>query len=357
MDYYLIKEFFYKLVFVTLAFIIIFIVVDIIDHLDKFIDSSMPAIDIIKYYIYTIPWFASIGLPMAILLSTILTISILQKNSELTALKASGISFKRITSSLLILGLILSIFSFIFDNYVVTSNYQKRVIIEDSYKLKKRNENKTKKRNIYRQLDKNTVLSIKYFQFDSKIAHGVSIQKFSDQKLYYRIDSPRMQWNDSLSYWILTNYKVRDWTEDNIKYFSGKTDSILNIDLSPIDITRETVKPEEMDYWTLLDFVSKLKKNGINEPRWEVNLHFKTALAGTSFLMVLFGLSLSIRKPRSSLALGVGLGISTIFIYYSTIKFGQTLGYKGQIEPFLSVWGPNIIFLIIGIVLFKRTKT
>ena len=39
-----------------------------------------------------------------------------------------------------------------------------------------------------------------------------------------------MQWNDSLSYWILTNYKVRDWTEDNIKYFSGKTDSILNID-------------------------------------------------------------------------------------------------------------------------------
>ena len=145
MDYYLIKEFFYKLVFVTLAFIIIFIVVDIIDHLDKFIDSSMPAIDIIKYYIYTIPWFASIGLPMAILLSTILTISILQKNSELTALKASGISFKRITSSLLILGLILSIFSFIFDNYVVTSNYQKRVIIEDSYKLKKEMKIKPKK--------------------------------------------------------------------------------------------------------------------------------------------------------------------------------------------------------------------
>ena len=67
------------------------------------------------------------------------------------------------------------------------------MIIEDSYKLKKRNQNKTKKRNIYRQLDKNTVLSIKLYQFDSKIAHGVSIQKFMTKN--YTIESTHLECN------------------------------------------------------------------------------------------------------------------------------------------------------------------
>ena len=128
-------------------------------------------------------------------------------------------------------------------------------------------------------------------------------------------------------------------------------------EITPIDLTRETGKPEEMDYWKLSEFVSKLKRNGINEPRWAVNLHFNTGLAGSSFLMVLFGLSLSIRKPRSNLAFGIGMSIGTIFLYYAALKFGQTLGYKGVLNPFISVWGPNFIFFLIGFYLFSRTKT
>ena len=111
-----------------------------------------------------------------------------------------------------------------------------------------------------------------------------------------------------------------------------------------------------MDYWNLSEFVYKLKRNGINEPRWEVNLHFKTALAGTSFLMVLFGLSLAISRPENNIAMGVGMGVGVIFLYYACLKFGQTLGYMGILNPFISVWGPNIIFLLIGVFLFSKSN-
>ena len=357
MDLYILKQFFSKLVATTIAFIVIFIVVDIIDHLDKFIDASMPAVAILKYYIHTIPWFVSIGFPMAMLLSTVFTLSILQKNSELTAIKASGVGFRRIATPLLIVGFIFSFLSFGFDNYVVTSHYQKRLLLEEDHGIRKSRTKNAKKRNIYRQLDANTILSIKRFQFNNKMAYGISIQKFDEQDLFYRLDSPKMKWNDDKHSWVIPNYTIRTWDNGELTFTSHNQDSTMYSEITPIDLTRETGKPEEMDYWNLSEFVTKLKRNGIHEPRWAVNLHFKTALAGTSFLMVLFGLSLAIRKPRSSLAIGVGMSIGVIFLYYAALKFGQTLGYKGILNPFISVWGPNFIFFLIGSYLFARTKT
>jgi LPS export ABC transporter permease LptG len=357
MDLYVLKQFLAKLVATTTAFIVIFIVVDIIDHLDKFIDASMPAVAILKYYIHTIPWFLSIGFPMAMLLSTVFTLSILQKNSELTAIKASGVGFRRISAPLLILGLMFSFLSFGFDNYVVTTHYQKRLLLEEEHGIRKLRTKNAKKRNIYRQLDANTILSIKRFQFNNKMAYGISIQKFDGQTLTYRLDSPKMQWKDEKHSWVIPNYTIRQWNNGQLKFSTHNQDSTMYSEITPIDLTRETGKPEEMDYNNLAEFVEKLQRNGIHEPRWAVNLYFKTALAGTSFLMVLFGLSLAIRKPRSSLAIGVGMSIGVIFLYYAALKFGQTLGYKGVLNPFISVWGPNFIFFLIGSYLFYRTKT
>ena len=85
-------------------------------------------------------------------------------------------------------------------------------------------------------------------------------------------------------------------------------------------------------------FVQKLDKYGIRDPKWAVNMHFKTAFSCTSFLMILFGLSLSIRRPHSNLAVGIGIGVFVIFIYYAAITTGRSFGYKGIVEPFFSVW-------------------
>ncbi len=357
MDKYILKGFFQKLFSTTLAFIVIFIVVDIIDHLDKFIDSSMPAVAILKYYIYTIPWFISIGFPMAILLSTVFTLSLLQKHSELTALKASGIGVNRVAIPLLLMGFLFSFISFHFDNEVVTSNYQKRILLEEKYRLRSSSSKNVKKRDIYRQLDSQSVLSIKRFQSSNQTAYGVSIQTFENQDVIKRLDANKMVWNEADQKWNIEKYSQRKWANNQIIFDASKIDTSLSLGITPLDLTRETGKPEEMNYNELKLFVDKIKQNSINEPRWEVNLHFKTALAGTSFLMVLFGIPLAIRKPRSSLAMGIGLSIGVIFLYYAALKFGQTLGYKGVLSPFISVWWANISFFCVGVYLFFKTKS
>lgn len=73
--------------------------------------------------------------------------------------------------------------------------------------------------------------------------------------------------------------------------------------------------------------------------------------------MVIFGIALSIQKPRGNSAVGIGLSIIVIFMYYALILFGKTLGYNGVLSPFISVWFINFLFLTFGAFTFLRAKT
>ena len=294
---------------------------------------------------------------MSLLLSTVFTFGILQKNNELSALKAAGISIKRLSTPLLIFGFFFCIFSFYFDNLYVTKHMQKRNEIGSKYNIIKSKNNKIKKKDIFRQESATEILGIKRYHFRNKTAHNITIQNFNNKNLSSRIDASIMKWDSTTQLWILPKHFYREFLIDSIIYKESNIDTILELNFNPTDLTQATIKPEEMNFWELKQFVEKLEFYGVKDPRWAVNMHFKAAFACTSFLMILFGISLSIRKPRSNLAVGIGISIFVIFIYYIAIKTGQSLGYKGELSPLFSVWIPNWIFLFSGLILFSKTRT
>ena len=115
LDIYLFKQFLVILIMAIMGFLSIFLIVDLIENLDRFMDNNVPKKIVIEYYIYTIPYFLSIGLPMSVLISTVLSLGYLVKRNEWTAMKASGISIYRVAMPLIFLGLIISGFSFFLD--------------------------------------------------------------------------------------------------------------------------------------------------------------------------------------------------------------------------------------------------
>ena len=121
-DKYILREFFVKFCLTLVSLLIIIIIVDVIDHLNKFIDAKIPQIEIIHYYFYSFPWFISIGIPISCLLATIFSLGLLHNQNEITALKSAGISIYRVSRSLIITGFFISIFSFFFDNFIVTNS-------------------------------------------------------------------------------------------------------------------------------------------------------------------------------------------------------------------------------------------
>ena len=356
LDKYIAYNFLMKFILIMIGLLIIIILIDIIDHLGKFIDTDISKLEIINYYLYSIPWFISIGIPISCLIATNFCLGFLNKNNEITALKASGISIYRFTRSLLIIGLLISIFSFYFDNFFVTSTLNQRSEIEIKYFLKNKSKSIKSKKNIYRQISRNQFLSIHRFYSKKNEASNISIQNINDNNLIYRIDAPLMKWNESTKSWDIPNYTLRSWDNDVENIIISK-DTSLNLNFDPIDLARELLKPEEMNYSELYKFVKKLKENGIHEPRWEVNLHFKTAFAATSTLMILLGIPIAIRQKKSNFAMTIGISILFIFLYYASLKFGQSMGVSGQLDPFISVWSVNLLYFCLGLIMLFKAKT
>ena len=354
LDYYVIKKFITNFLFVIISFTIIFIIVDIIDNIDKFVNRGISNEEIITYYYLSIPWYISIALPMTILISTIICFVTMQKNNELTALKASGISIWRTSAVLLTSGVLMCFFSFYFDNTIVVNAFEKKIPIEK--KLNNKLSKSSKKNDIYYHLD-NSFLAIKRFNYNSNSGNNISIQQLNGPDIEYRIDADRMSWIEDKNMWLLKNLKIRYW-EKGILSYSFVKDSTLSIkDINPSIIKKDNINPEEMNYWQLSYFIDKLKNKGLNYTRWSVNKYFKTAFACTPIIMMIFGIALSITKPRSNYTAGIGLSIIVIFLYYLLIKTGQSLGYNQILPPFLSVWFVNILFISFGSYMFIKSRT
>ena len=355
-DQYILKRFILTLLTVLLGFIIIFVIVNVIDFLDKFIDRNLTSKEILLYYVYTIPLFINIALPMSMLIATIHTIGSLQKNNEITAIKAAGISIRRIGLPIIICSIIFCFISFFFENIIVVKSIQKRFDIEKKLKPHSSKYIKNRKTDIFYHLN-NSFLEIKKFNYKNDTGYNISLQEYNGSDLKYRIDAKKMTWNPNNNNWILINGSTRLWKNEIYEYKSFKRKELYIEDINPSIIKKDFVKPEEMDYWELSDLIIKFKKNGIDATRWLVNKNYKTAFACVPLIMAIFGIALSIQKPRGNNAVGIGLSIMVIFMYYALITFGKTLGYNGILPPFLSVWFINFCFLMFGTITLLKAKT
>ena len=367
LNFYIIKNFIQKFFFILLGFTLLFLIVDIIGNIDKFIESSLGQKEIFQYSILSIPSFISISLPMTTLLSCIFTIGQLQKNHELTAIKASGISLKRVSSILIFIGLIVSISSFIFDNTIVSNSMKDREAINKKMSLESSSSAKSKKskpEHIVFQNNNKNILHIENYNFLNNTATDITIQTLK-YPLEYQLKIDTMIFIENIQIdskkinpgWIRKGITLRKNNEDMVpSIIANDTISLYNEDDSYFtenDLNSLLPDSKELNYWELKQLSSKRPE----EIKLKVDYHFKLAFSFTSIIMILFGIGLSIKKPRTNYTTGIGLGIIVIFLYYLGIKFGQSLGYSRTFSPFMSVWIINFIFLSIGIWLFSKIRT
>ncbi|MCK5520938.1 LPS export ABC transporter permease LptG [bacterium] len=354
LDRYLLAKFISLYLFIILVFIAIFFIVDVVEHIDNFIDNGMSMKSIAFYYLYTLPFFIHIALPMSALLAVVFHFGLLNKRSELTAMKSAGISLYRIVAPFLLAGIVLSIISFIFEDRVVVPANQ----ILSEFKKENMQRRRYKKQYLIKDLDINikneSILHIDEYNTESRKGKGVGIQILADSELRERYDAKKIVWKNEQ--WVLYDGQSRKFS-NKIEVYSTFDSLHFQWDIQPEDLEKRKVSPENMSFAQLIHFVERLSESGLETRKWKVKLWFKTAMNFTVFIVILFGIPLVSYQSRSgNFASGVGLSIFIIFIYTTALKFGETLGYGGQLSPFLSVWIPNFIFFSMGIILLLRVQ-
>ena len=197
------------------------------------------------------------------------------------------------------------------------------------------------------------------YNIQKATGYDLSIVDLGQITIRERIDAKKISWNSDSSKWLVSDYSIRQFDQNGLEndVKIGKNDSLMYLGFIPQDIKQQARKPDELDYYKLTQRISQLKRNGVDTVKWEVTRYIKVSFAFTNLIVILCGIPLVVIKEKSSLSFGAGASVFVIFGYYAFIKFGQSLGFKGVMDPLASAWIGNIVFTLLSVVLFWRSKT
>ena len=348
-DIYTVRQFIVTALFSLGAFTAIFLVVDLMENLDDFLDKAAPAGIILTYYIYFMPEIVKLMLPVSVLLSALFTTGRLSSHNELIALKSGGVSLYRFMAPFLLLAVALSAFAIWFNGWVVPATNQKKFAIARSYFHKYLEY--TSKSNIFIQDSRDRILTIGIYDDMRSTALRVSIQEFdpADPSLMTaRYDAFEMRWNAEARNWTLMAGTERRFTAGGEvqSEFREKTLSAMNF--SPDDVRKKQQKPDEMDYNDLGAFIAHQQRTGQDVSRWLVDYYGKIAFPFANLIVVIFGIPFAAVRRRGGLGVEFGIALAICFLYMIFLKVSQAFGYNGDMDPLLTAWLANLIFLLGG---------
>jgi lipopolysaccharide export system permease protein len=345
-----------NLLFGVVAFICIFFVVDMMENMDNFIDAGVSISIIMKYYFYFIPEIVKLMLPVAMLLASLFTTGKMSSFNELTAIKSSGISSYRVLVPFIVTALIISAVAIYFNGWVVPYANKAKYHIDRVYM--RRHLESVNKDNLFFQDKSNTLMCLGYFDDNTLIASRVSIQIYADtncSKMVSRYDAPSMQFDSTNTQWILRNVMQRTFTDG--KEMVHKYDSLpIKLNFRPYQILREQLKPDEMNYYEMGEFISAKRKSGYDMSKWLVEYYSKISFPFASFIVVLFGVPFSINKRKTGMSVQFGISLLICFIYLVFTKVSNVFGYNGDLNPLLTAWLANIVFFCAAIINLIRIK-
>jgi lipopolysaccharide export system permease protein len=355
-DKYLIKQFLQTIFFGLIAFTLLFVVIDMMENLDDFIDQNVSADIVLHYYFVFSPDIIKLITPIAVLFAALFTVGKAANLSELTAIKSSGVSMYRFMAPFLVTTLFISLFSIYFSGYLVPMANKTKINIELNY-LKKGFVYSGG--NIFFQDTPTRIVNISFFDNSNNQANRVGVQEFEKDDLTHmtsRIDASKMVYDTLSHIWIAYDGVKRTFGQksEDAEYFSKLKLNYLGF--KPVDLSTKQQKPEEMNLSELKASIKSQEKAGLDPTNTLIEYYSRFSFPMASLVVVLFGVPISANKRRGGLAVQVGINILVTFIYLVFMKISEAFGKNGALDPILTAWFANLIFLTAALVNLPRVR-
>ena len=355
-DRYLIKQFLQTILFGLLAFTLVFVIIDMIENLDDFIDENVPNNIIIQYYIVFIPEIIKLMIPVAVLLASLFVAGKMSNLNELTAIQSAGVSIYRFMIPFIGVAFFISILSVYFGGYIVPMANKNKVFIEREYMKKGIVHSGS---NIFFQDTELRIVSISTYNVNTDQAYRVSIQEFEKDditKMRIRYDAPRMRFDSSKQAWNLFNGTKRTFNDGKESIENYVIETIDDLNFTPDEVIEKQRKTQELNISELEDYANNQLRSGTDPTRVLIEYHSRFAFAFASIITVLFGLPISANKRRGGLALQFGINLIITFVYLVFMQISKSFGKNGVLDPILTAWFANIVFLLAAIINLIRTR-
>lgn len=353
LDWYILKKILVTFVFVVGLLELIICVIDFTEKNDDFIKNELSSDLIWDYYLSFIPYIASLLTPITVFIATVFVTAKMAAKSEIVAILASGISFRRMLFPYFIASILIGSTSFYLNSYVIPDANKFRLEFELRY-LKDPFYNTDK--HIHIKIAERDSLEdyIYMYRYDVRrdVGSSVTIETMYGTQLVEKVNARQIDW-DTTGVW-----KLKKWQKREIKDFKEvitegeELDTLLN--LTPEDFGNKDRIWETMTMDELNDHIKLQKSRGADDVHiFQIEKYVRYMSPFTLIILMAIGVIVSAKKSRQGTGFQIALGFVIAFAFIITFILATAIAEAGTMNTILAIWMPNIIFTGVAMFLYK----
>ena len=351
LDRYIVRKFIGTYLVIILIFTTIIIIFDVSERINDFVDNNVPLKEIIiDYYCSFVPFLINMFSPLFVFISVIFFTTRLASHSEIVAILAGGISFKKLLSPYLLSATLIALMSLLFSLYVIPPANRTRLEFADKYIKPYVNTS----RNIHFQLSPGNYVYLEAFNSRNSVASRFTLETIEGHRIVYKLRARSATWNEATGGWSLRDYSVWSVDKHDVETFTrgSSMDTVINLtinDLGKIDNIVASYNSKDLN-----EYIKTQKMRGDRNVIYsQVEKHTRLALPFSAFVLTMMGVSLSAQKKRGGMGINLAVGLALSFTYILFLRFSQMFAIAGTMPPWLALWVPNIIYSIIALILYR----
>jgi LPS export ABC transporter permease LptG/LPS export ABC transporter permease LptF len=365
LDDYVMREFLTNFGLVLAAFTALFLFFTFFELTGDIIRNRTPLVTVGEYLLNLIPYIVYAVTPLCSLVAVLITFGALNRSSELTAMKATGISLYRVVTPVLVVAAMLAGALFVFgESYLPPANRRQEALLAVIKNKPAQTFLRPDRRWISGQTGATgTPARIFYYQFfdpDKDMFANLTVFELdpSTFELKRRIFATTAHWDAAASQWVFNNGWQRAFEGEAIsdyKPFSVSTFS--EIREQPGYFKKEDLQSEEMSYGELSHYIVDLKQSGFDTMRLRVQLMRKIAAPLVTLVMAILAVPFALTMGKKGSLAGIGTAIGVAISYWVVEGVFAAMGNVNTLPPLLAAWSPDLLFGMAGAYLLLRTPT
>ncbi|HEX3661943.1 MAG TPA: LPS export ABC transporter permease LptG [Acidobacteriaceae bacterium] len=363
LDEYVLREFLLTFGMVLITFVMLMLVFTFFELLGDIIRNRTPLVTVGEYLINLTPSMIYLITPLSVLIGVLVVFGLMNRNSELTAMKATGISLYRIVVPVLVIAAVLSASLFIFDDTYLPQANRRQEALRNVIKGKPPETFEHPGRKwIFGQQHAGQPSRIFYYQYfdpDIDTFSNISVFEFKPKSfsLSKRIFAATAHWEPNLNEWVFEDGWERTFTPGAVSYQDFSVTTFPEIREPPTYFTKEVRQSSEMSFGELARYIRNLRQSGFNTVPLRVQLNHKLAYPLITLVMAIlavpFALSMGKRGSLSGIAVAIGVAIA----YFVVSGFFEAMGNVSWLPAVLAAWSPDLLFGLAGAWLLLRSPT
>lgn len=353
LDRHVTREFSRLFVLFAISAPILFVLGDVTDNIDTFMDRQLTTRQILLGYLYQMPEFIFYSFPIAALIATIFTVSNMTRHSEMAAAKAGGVSFFRVLAPLPILGILLTVLGLFVSELIPIAGARRAELHGE-----KQGRRQARTDFVFRA-EGGAVYAIRMLDTERNRIDGLTVHRQGDEKTVptVSISADEALYNPRTGWTLINGY---------LRFLRGKgKESTMRFDQlrpmrfqeTPEQLLAIPKEPEEMRYAELGRFIDIMERSGAKPLKLMVEQAQKIAIPVATLIIILFAAPLANTTSRGGPAYGIGISLGITILYLMLFRLSAAAGATGTLPTMVAAWLPNLLFLVAASVLIARVRT